>query len=207
VYVAFRLAAHLTVAEAAGQLDVDAGQRDDKVGYLNQVDLLANLPTVAQLKLLADVWRLHAAPTVRQATFLEAAVAFAACRAAAELIRSDPDRAREYLAAAPQRVFAPVSRRLADRVEETFKAFWEETDYLTGDEPWPHTPAEQQAAEAARRLPEASFAPLDAAKAALIANDAPDLRLEDLLGVLAPEEICHAAAVLEIDVPVLLLRQ
>jgi hypothetical protein len=116
---------------------------DDKVGYLGAVELLQSLTTQAQLWLLGDVWARHRGAHAHQASFLDAAVVYAACQAASELIRQSPDTAREYLADAPRRVFSPVSKRLADHIEETFKdVFWQEVDMLRGDAPWPQTDAE-----------------------------------------------------------------
>jgi hypothetical protein len=202
-YAAIRLAAKDTLAQLAAQLDHDPGQADDKVGYLGAVELLQSLTTQAQLRLLGDAWARHRAAHAHQGTFLDAAVVYAACETAADLIRQSPEVAREYLAGAPRRVFFPVSKRLADRIEETFKdVFWQEVDMLRGDAPWPQTDAEMAQAETDLRLPEGSFKPLlDALTALAGEEEAIDPRLDQLLGVLTPEEVCLAAALLEVEVP------
>jgi hypothetical protein len=206
-FLAFRLAAKDTLAKAAEQLDRDPGQRDDSTGYLNVVQLLQSLTTRAQLRLLGDVWERHRSAHAHQATFLDAAVVFASCETAAELIRDHPGTAAQHLEGSPRRVFSPISKRLADRVAETFKdGFWEEVDMLRGDVPWPQTPAEQAQAEADLRLPAGTFVPLFAALTAFGGHEPEDPGLERLLGLLTAEEVCGAAALLEVEVPDWLLQ-
>jgi hypothetical protein len=206
-YVAFRLAAKDTLARAAEQLDRDPGQRDDAVGFLNAVEMLQSLPTRAQLQLLGDVWARHRSAHARQATFLDAAVVYAACQTAAALIRDHPATAAQYLEGGPRRVFSPPSRRLAERVEEAFKdVFWQEVEMLRGERPWPQTTDEQAQAEADLRLPAGTFAPLLAVLAAAGDDEPEDPQLERLVGLLTAEEVCRAAALLEVEVPEHLLR-
>jgi hypothetical protein len=206
-FLAFRVAVKDTLAQLAEQLDHESGQQDDKVGYLGEVELLQPLTTTAQLKLLADVWDGHRSPVVHQASFLEAAVVYAACKTAADLIRDDPDMAQAHLAGSPRRVWAPIAERTAERVEEAFKdVFWQEVDMLRGDMAWPQTPQEEAQAEADLRLPAGCFAPLFAAIAALIGDQPEAPRVERLVGLLTVEEACHAAALLEVEVPDWLLR-
>jgi hypothetical protein len=81
-------------AKAAGDEDID--------GYLAEVPVLEQLAPAVQVDLLADAWRRrHQAPELHGASLLDAAVVYAAFRAAGRIVNDEFEPARAWLKAGP----------------------------------------------------------------------------------------------------------
>jgi hypothetical protein len=131
VYVAFRLAALETLCELDTANEFEDTEDEPPDGFLVEVPLLRQVAPAVQLDLLADVWMRHQAAELREASLLDAAVVFAACRTASRIIHDEPSIARKWLKPGPRRVRCRITNRMPERLKETFFEFWDDVDFLS----------------------------------------------------------------------------
>jgi hypothetical protein len=131
VYVAFRLAALETLCEM--DIAQASGEEDDEQssGFLVEVPLLAQVAPAVQVDLLADAWSRHQAAELHEATLLDAAVLYAACRTAARIINDEQTIARAWLKSGPRRIRCRFSDWTPERLQEMFFEFWDDIDFLS----------------------------------------------------------------------------
>jgi len=116
VYIAFRLACLDTRErlELALQLDLCP---ERNFGFLTEVPFLRNVPAQVQLDLLTDTWSRHLTPIPEPATLLDESVIYAACEAAARLIRLEAEVARRFLCRGPIECGSELTPPLADNLQ------------------------------------------------------------------------------------------
>jgi hypothetical protein len=140
-YLAFRLAVHETLADI--DLHLDLGEEPDPaVGYLTVVPFLKHVPLPVQVDLLADTWSRHWTSEFTEASLLDAAIVYAACRTASRIVSDEPKIALVYLKHGPHSVNPRIVRRAWNRLDDLFDRFWDDRDFLMIDE-WQDLPPDQ----------------------------------------------------------------
>jgi len=128
-YIAFRLACLDTRErlELAVQLDLCP---ERNFGFLTEVPFLRNVPAQIQLELLLQTWARHLTPVPQPANLLDESVVYAACEAAARLIRSEPEVARRFLNRGPIHCSSVLNVQLADQLQQLHLNFAQEGLFL-----------------------------------------------------------------------------
>jgi hypothetical protein len=158
-YAAFRIAAvhTLVAAEACEDAEEDF---DGSGGFLSAVPFLAQVPEPVQVDLLAEVWARHDASELHEANLLEAAVVYAACMTAGDVVAVTPDVARAYLKAGPRRVGLRLTRKTPERLADLFDEFWDDEDFLMLDDWQDLAPDHAEAVRAMLRLADEDVRPM-----------------------------------------------
>lgn len=128
-YIAFRLACLDTRErlELAVQLDLCP---ERNFGFLTEIPFLKNVPAQIQLELLLHTWSRHLTPVPVPANLLDESVVYAACEAAARLIRTEPDVARRFLNRGPIHCNSVLNSALADQLQQLHLNFSQEGLFL-----------------------------------------------------------------------------
>ena len=89
-YVAFRLALQETLTDIELYRDLEE-EPDVPTGYLSEVPFLEQVPLPVQVDLLAETWARHRQPDLIEASLLDAAIVYAACKTAGRIINDMPE--------------------------------------------------------------------------------------------------------------------
>jgi len=191
-YVGFRLAALETLC----QMDACHGLGDEDdydFGYLTEVPLLAEVVPAVQVDLLAAVWRRHQDPAPHAASLLDAAVVYAAFRAAGRMIHDQYDLARRWLKDGPKRVRCRLGERTPDKLHDLFFDFWDDVDFLSLEELQDLAPPDAHTVRELMGLPDGEVEEIQEALGR--ARPSPAV-VENLVGLLNEDEIQGFARVL-----------
>jgi hypothetical protein len=129
-YVGFRLAA----VETLSLLEITqepGNEAEGPFGYLTEVPFLEQVAPAVQVDLLADVWRRHQDAAPHEASLLDAATVYAAFETASRVVSDEPELARLWLKAGPQRVRCRLGSRTAEQLNDLFFDFWDDIDFLS----------------------------------------------------------------------------
>jgi hypothetical protein len=85
-------------------------------GFLAEVPYLRHVAPPVQLDLLLECWSKLRSPEKHAATLVDESVVYAACEAAARIIDSDADFAKQYLSAGPRKLHGDLTGPLADEL-------------------------------------------------------------------------------------------
>ena len=150
-----------------------------------------------QVDLLADTWARHRQPDLIEASLLDAAVVYAACKTAGRIIDDMPEVAVAWLQGGPRKVPARIIKRAPQRLEELFDAFWDDQDFLLIEELQDLPPDRAGQIKDILRLPDEVIEPMYAVLERW--NLSPNVAT-NLAGLLTDAEIRKALPVLEADV-------
>src|SRR6476620_6496279 len=186
IYIAFRLAALETLC--AMDVARASSEEDDEPpsGFLVEVPFLAQVALAVQVDLLADAWSRHQAAELHQATLLDAAVLYAACRTAGRIMHDEPTLVRKWLKPGPRRVRHRFTDRTPERLHELFFAFWDDIDFLSLSGLQDLAPEHARAVREVTGLADEDLQPMEEALARCRASPAV---LAHLTGLLSAKEI------------------
>ena len=156
--------------------------RQEAHWFLDVVPLLSHLPGSIQIDLLATVWTRHTAKRVYQASLLDGAVLYAACREAAETLTADPQMVRRYLTDATRDLDIRLDRWTLSHLKTLYQRWWRSFD-----------PSRVASPADLVDFPQRMVEPLEVAQHYLDV----DLDLgKKLRGLVRPDEIRHFVALL-----------
>jgi hypothetical protein len=186
-YLAFRLAVQDTLSDLELQQDLD-DDLDCPLGFLSEVPFLHQVPLPVQVDLLAETWHRHCQSELIEASLLDAAIVYAACRTAARVIDDMPKVMAAYLDHAPRRVNTRLIRRATYRLADLFDDFWDDYDFLLIDDLQDLPPNEANAIKELMNIPDEWVQPMfDALERWHVSPDV----AEHLAGLLTEEEIAE----------------
>ncbi len=102
-YLAFRLALQETLTDIELCRDLEE-EPDVPVGYLSEVPFLEQVPLPVQVDLLAETWAKHHKPDLIEDSLLDAAIVYAACQTASQVIHNMPEVVVAWLKGGPRKV-------------------------------------------------------------------------------------------------------
>src|SRR5262249_13883083 len=133
-------------------------------GFLSVVPLLEHLPYPVQVDLLARAWAKHRSPVVYEGSLLDAAVFFAACEYAADLIVEQPAFVRTELTHCIRRLSRPLSDKTAEDLRLRYEEWWDDADFLILPDFEGHSPELVEAIKQRLGIADEAIAPLNHAR-------------------------------------------
>jgi hypothetical protein len=130
-YAAFRLAAAHTLYSTGAPPGPDG--QPTLTGCLACIPILAGVPNLVQLDVLARLWRRHADEFAHEVNVFWAAALYAVFEGAAKLLEDRPELCRELLALAPRRVRLRLTERTPGQLRAAFRDFWPSTNFALLD--------------------------------------------------------------------------
>lgn len=128
VYLAFRLAIKRNLLDL-GEVLAFGSEPRLPTGFLSVVPFLAGLPLQVQIDLLAETWARHSQPDCLEATLLDAAVLYAACRTASRLANL-PEMAVLFLRRGPRELDLGILDGASEGLQKLFYGFWKLENFL-----------------------------------------------------------------------------
>ena len=165
---------------------------DEPYGYLTVIPLLEHLPYPVQVDLLAQVWAKHRSPIVFEGSLLDAAVFFAACEHAANLIVEQPAFVRVQLAQSIRRRSRPLSDKTAEDLRLRYEAWWDDADFLLLPDFEGHSPVLVEAIKQRLGIADEAIAPLNHARELTQPSRWIGTNLQGLLNRAEIEFVCKA---------------
>jgi len=165
---------------------------DEPYGFLTVIPLLEHLPYPVQVDLLARTWAKHRSPVVYEGSLLDAAVFFAACEHAADLIVEQPDKARLQLAQSIRRLNRPLSEKTAEDLRLRYEAWWDDADFLLLPDFEGHSPDLVEAIKQRLGIADEAIAPLNQARELRQPSRWIGTNLQGLLNRAEIEFVCKA---------------
>ena len=98
-----------------------------------------------------------------EASLLDAAVVYAACKTAGRIVNDMPEVAVAWLQGGPRKVPPRIIKRASHRLEELFEAFWDDQDFLLIEELQDLPPDHARQLKDMLRLPDELIEPVYAA--------------------------------------------
>ena len=136
-------------------------------------------------------------PDLIEASLLDAAILYAACKTAGRIIHDMPEVAVAWLRGGPRKVPPRIIKRAPQRLEELFEAFWDDQDFLLIEEFQDLPPDHARQLKDMLRLPDEVIEPMYAALERW--NVSPKVAA-NLVGLLTDAEIAEAMPLLEAGV-------
>jgi hypothetical protein len=129
-YIAFVVTAYFNLIQVDAVYDPEQPRslREEAHWFLDEVPLLSHLPGSIQIDLLATVWTRHTAKKVYQASLLDGAVLYAACREATDVLASDPRMVRRCLTDATRDLDIRLDRWTLNQLKTLYERWWRSFD-------------------------------------------------------------------------------
>ena len=161
-YLAFRLAIQEALSDIELALDMEE-EPEPPIGYLAEVPFLQQVPLPVQVDLLAETWARHYNAEPIEASLLDAAVVYAACRTAGRIAADEPEVAVAMFRSGPRSLTARILHRASYRLDDLFEEFWDDHDFLMIED-WQDLPPDQATRlKELMRLPDEEIEPMYAA--------------------------------------------
>ena len=140
-YLAFRLAIQEALSDIELALDMEE-EPEPPIGYLAEGPFLRQVPLPVQVDLLAETWARQYDAEPIEASLLDAAVVYAACRTAGRIAADEPEVAVAMFRSGPRSLTARILHRAAYRLDDLFEEFWDDQDFLMIED-WQDLPPDQ----------------------------------------------------------------